>query len=474
MGLTYSSVVDASLDEVFSWHARPGAITRLAPPWQPLRVISEASGSEPLRDGRAVLGLPGGLRLVAAHQPDGYDPPRAFADSLESFPLPWRHTHQFSPAGEQATLVTDVVDTPLPARALRSMFVYRHRQLAGDLAALARARAICPDTLTIAVTGSGGLIGTALTALLSTSGHQVIRLVRRPPQHAGERYWRPEDPGPDLLSGVDAVIHLAGASIGGRFTPERKNEIRDSRILPTRLLAELAAATAAGGLRAFVVASAIGIYGPDRGEEILTEASSRGEGFLADVVADWEDATTPAAAAGIRTVRVRTGIVQTPRGGMLRLLSPLFEAGLGGRLGSGKQWLAWIGLDDLLDVYLRAVLDPGLSGPVNAVAPEPVRNIDYTRTLAGVLRRPAVLPVPGFGPRLLLGDEGAREIAQASQYVRPERLIAAGHQFRQPDLDGALRHLFGREETARPPIRTPERSRIRDRKPERESRRPEK
>ena len=165
------------------------------------------------------------------------------------------------------------------------------------------------------------------------------------------------------------------------------------------------------------------------------------------MVAGWEDAATPAAAAGIRTVRVRTGIVQTPRGGMLRLLSPLFEAGLGGRLGTGKQWLAWIALDDLLDIYLRAVLDPGLSGPVNAVAPEPARNIDYTRTLAAVLRRPAVLPVPRLGPRLLLGDEGAREIAQASQYVRPERLIQAGHQFRQPELEGALRHLFGREGT---------------------------
>jgi len=456
MGLTYSSVVDAGLADVFAWHARPGAIVRLTPPWQPVRVVREAGS---LRDGRAVLGLPGGLRWVAAHQPDRYDPPNAFADSLASLPLsavlPWRHTHQFSPVGERATLVTDVVDTPLPARALRSMFAYRHRQLDADLAALARARAICPGPLAIAVTGSGGLIGTALTALLTTSGHRVIRLVRRLPRHAGERYWRPEDPGPDLLKGVDAVIHLAGASIGGRFTPDRKAEIRDSRILPTRRLAELAAATAASpgaaspgaaSLRAFVTASAIGIYGPDRDEEILTEASPRGEGFLADVVAGWEDAAGPAAAAGIRTVQVRTGLVQTPRGGMLRLLGPLFEAGLGGRLGSGKQWLSWIGLDDLLDVYLRAVLDPGLSGPVNAVAPEPVRNIDYTRTLAGVLRRPAVLPVPGLGPRLLLGAEGARELAQASQYVQPERLTAAGHQFRQPHLEGALRHMFGRED----------------------------
>jgi uncharacterized protein (TIGR01777 family) len=301
-----------------------------------------------------------------------------------------------------------------------------------------------PDPLTIAVTGSGGLIGTALTALLTTGGHRVIRLVRRAPAHEGERQWRPEEPGPMLLSGVDAVIHLAGASIGGRFTPDRKREIRQSRITPTRRLAELAAA-AAPGLQAFVTASAIGLYGPDRGDEVLTEASPRGEGFLADVVADWEEASTPAAAAGIRTVQVRTGIVQSPRGGMLRLLSPLFAAGLGGRLGSGKQWLAWIGLDDLLDIYLRAVTDADLSGPVNAVAPEPVRNIDYTRTLASVLHRPALVPVPAFGPRLLLGAEGAAELAQASQYVRPERLIQAGHSFRQPSLEQALRHLFGRE-----------------------------
>ncbi|HEX2819111.1 MAG TPA: TIGR01777 family oxidoreductase [Streptosporangiaceae bacterium] len=445
MGFTYSTVVNEELSEVFAWHGRPGAITRLTPPWQPVRVLQEARS---LWDGQAVLGLPGGLRWVAGHQPDSYDPPNMFADVLESSPLAavlsWRHRHQFASAGERATLVTDVVDTTLPDRMLRSMFVYRHRQLADDLAAQARARVWGPDSLTIAVTGSGGLIGTALTALLTTGGHRVIRLVRRAPANEGERQWRPEEPGPMLLSGVDAVIHLAGASIGGRFTPDRKREIRQSRITPTRRLAELAA-TAAPGLQAFVTASAIGLYGPDRGDEVLTEASPRGEGFLADVVADWEEASTPAAAAGIRTVQVRTGIVQSPRGGMLRLLSPLFAAGLGGRLGSGKQWLAWIGLDDLLDIYLRAVTDADLSGPVNAVAPEPVRNIDYTRTLASVLHRPALVPVPAFGPRLLLGAEGAAELAQASQYVRPERLIQAGHSFRQPSLEQALRHLFGRE-----------------------------
>jgi uncharacterized protein len=475
VGLKFSSVVDAPQDEVFAWHTRPGAITRLMPPWPPVQVEQEAGS---VRDGQAVLRLPAGLRWVAAHQPGDYDPPDKFTDVLTSLPLaavlPWRHTHQFTPAGPSATRVTDMVQTPLPPRVLRPMFAYRHRQLAGDLAAHTRARELCPDPLTIAVTGSGGLIGTALTALLSTGGHHVIRLVRRPPRHTGERYWRPDDPAPDLLSGVDAVIHLAGASIAGRFTPGRKQEIRDSRITPTRRLAELAAAsvttdaaasantsaatsvtTGAPGLRAFVTASAIGIYGPDRGDEVLTETSARGEGFLADVVAAWEEATAPAAQAGVRTVQVRTGIVQTPRGGMLRLLCPLFEAGLGGRLGSGRQWLSWIGLDDLLDIYLRAVTDQVLSGPVNAAAPVPVRNAEYTATLAGVLHRPAVLPVPAFGPRLLLGGEGASEIAEASQYVRPQRLIDAGHHFRHPELESVLRHVLGREPAILPATPVP-------------------
>ena len=451
MELKYSSVVDAPLSEVFAWHTRPGAITRLMPPWSPVRVEREA---ESVRDGEAVLRLPGGLRWVAAHQPGQYDPPHEFADVLTSLPLPWRHTHQFTVAGQNSTRVTDLVQTPLPARVLRPMLAYRHRQLADDLAAQARARDLSPDQLTIAVTGSSGLIGTALTALLSTAGHRVIRLVRRPPRHPGERYWRPEEPAADLLRGVDALIHLAGASIGGRFTDGRKAEIRDSRITPTRRLAELAA-DAAPGLRAFVTASAIGIYGPDRGDEVLTETSERGDGFLAGVVADWEAAAAPAVQAGLRTVQIRTGLVQTPRGGMLHLLYPLFAAGLGGRLGSGKQWLAWIGLDDLLDIYLRAVLDPALSGPVNAVAPAPARNADYTAVLAGLLHRPALIPVPPLGPRLLLGAEGAREIAEASQYVCPQRLINAGHHFRYPELEGALRHVLGREPAVRPAIRIP-------------------
>ena len=220
-------------------------------------------------------------------------------------------------------------------------------------------------------------------------------------------------------------MHLAGASIAGRFTEAHKTAIRDSRIEPTRRLAE-AAADAADGPRTFVSASAIGIYGFDRGDAVLCEESVRGDGFLADVVADWEAATEPAAEAGLRVVTVRTGIVQSARGGTLRLFRPLFAAGLGGRLGDGRQWLSWIGLDDLLDVYYRALYDTALTGPVNAVAPEPVRNADYTKALGRVLHRPAVLPVPSFGPRLLLGEQGARELAEANQRVVPTKLRDVG------------------------------------------------
>jgi uncharacterized protein len=459
MSISYSSVVDAPIDEVFGWYGRPGALNRLAPPWQPVRVGQEATS---LRDGRAVLLLPGGARWVAQHQSDGYDPPRQFVDQLVpdgmtstalARVLSWRHVHGFHEAAGGATRVSDDVQTTVPEAALRQMFGYRHRQLAADLKAQRWARDRHPEPLTVAVTGSSGLIGTALTALLTTGGHRVIKLVRHPvkPGTENERQWDPSQPAPDLLNGVDAVVHLAGASIAGRFTEAHKRAVRDSRIEPTRRLAELAASTkTADGsvLAAFISASAIGYYGADRGDEVLTEDSARGTGFLADVVADWEAATQPATDAGLRTVLMRTGIVQSPKGGSLRLLWPLFEAGLGGRIGDGRQWLSWISIDDLADVYLRALVDPDLSGPVNAVAPDPVRNSDYTVTLGKVLRRPTLIPVPGFGPRLLLGPEGAREVADASQRIRPDALLTAGHPFRYTRLDPALRHLLGHVQDA--------------------------
>lgn len=426
------------VEEVFGWHARPGALERLTPPWQPIRVEREAGS---LRDGTAVLALPGRRRWVARHLPEEYVEGHRFADELASrpflAPVRWRHVHELHDDGGQTVLV-DHVDTWLPARLLRPMFGYRHRQLAGDLAAHAWARALRPEPMTVAVTGSSGTIGRALTALLTGGGHRVVRLVRRPARAADERTWRPDDPAPALLDGVDAVVHLAGASIAGRFTDAHRTAVRESRVGPTRRLAE---AVARAGVPTFVSASAIGFYGPDRGDEELTEDSARGEGFLADVVADWERAA--GAATGARVVLVRTGIVQTPRGGALRLQRPLFAVGLGGPIGSGRQWLSWIGIDDLVDVYLRALVDDRLSGPVNATAPAPVRGREYAAALGRALHRPALVPAPALGPRLLLGSQGAEEVALASQRVLPTRLGALGHHFREVEVEAALRHLLG-------------------------------
>jgi uncharacterized protein len=448
MGIEYESVIDHPLAEVFAWHTRPGAMARLVPPWQPMTVVAE---TDSLADGQAVLGLPGGLRWIAQHDRDGFDPPHRFVDALSSAgprSLPprvigwWRHTHEFSAEAGGGTRVRDEVDTTVPGAALRPTFVYRHRQLADDLAAHRDAADAGAEPMVVAVTGASGLVGTALTAFLTTGGHRVIRLVRGPARAKDERQWRPEAPAADLLSGVDAVIHLAGASIAGRFTEGHKAAIRDTRIEPTRKLAQ-AAADSDGGPSVFVSASAVGFYGYDRGDALLCEDSVRGDGFLADVVADWEAATGPAADAGMRVVNVRTGVVQAAAGGTLRLLRPLFLAGLGGRLGNGEQWLSWIGIDDLLDVYYRALYDARLTGPVNAVGPEPVRNSEYTKSLAGVLHRPALLPVPSFGPRLLLGGQGVRELAEADQRVVPTKLTQLGHRFRHATVSDALAHQLG-------------------------------
>ena len=441
MSIEHSSVVDHPMDTVFAWHQRPGAFERLMPPWQPVRLI-EAAGS--LADGTAVIGLPGGIRWVAQHS--GYDPPHRFVDDLVSLPLRWHHVHSFAPEGPSRTRVTDAVTTPIPAALLRRMFVYRHTQLRDDLDVIAELRQLDPAVRTVAVTGSSGLVGRALCAFLSTAGHRVIRLVRRQPRTEDERSWIPDDPDPASFEGVDAVVHLAGASIAGRFSDRHKRAIAASRIDPTRRLAD--AVVHSHGPRVLVVASAIGYYGPDRGDDLLDETAGRGRGFLADVVAGWEEASEGAVDAGLRVVTVRTGVVLSTRGGLLKLLVPAFRAGLGGRMGTGRQWLSWIDLDDLTDVYARAVVDGHLTGVLNAVAPAPVRNGDFAATLAHVLHRPALLPVPEAALGVVVGAEGVRELVGASQRVDPRRLEAVGFRFRRPQLDASLRYQLGRIELA--------------------------
>ncbi len=296
----------------------------------------------------------------------------------------------------------------------------------------------------VAITGSSGLVGTALVRFLQAGGHQVLRLVRRRARTSDEARWDPdwsEIDGP-ALEGVDAVVHLAGENLArGRWTEEKKLRLRTSRVGPTRLLSETLASLARKP-RVLVSSSAVGYYG-DHGEEWLDEKSPAGEDFLARLTADWESATRQAADAGIRVVNLRTGMVLSPEGGALAKMLPVFRTGLGGVFGSGRQYVSWIAIDDLVSAIDHLMASVGVSGPVNAVAPSPVTNAELTKTLGRVLGRPTIAPVPAFALRLAFG-EMADAALLASQRVRPERLIACGYRFRYPELEGALRELLRR------------------------------
>jgi uncharacterized protein (TIGR01777 family) len=292
----------------------------------------------------------------------------------------------------------------------------------------------------IAVTGASGLIGSSLAASLSTTGHDVVPIVRRETGRAGEVAWDPHAGVIDTaaLEGVDAVVHLAGAPIGRRWTAGRKREIIESRERGTRLLAT-ALTTLERRPRVFVSASAVGIYG-SRGDEVLIESSEHGSDFLATVCEAWEGTTRPAAEAGIRVVNLRFGVVLEAL--LSRLLRP-FRLGLGGRVGNGRQWLSWIALDDATAAIREALSNFSLQGPVNAASPLPVTNAELTRTLGRVLHRPTVIPVPAAAISLAFGEMG-RSVLLASQRATPERLEAAGFAFAYPELEAALLHALGR------------------------------
>lgn len=452
MSIDLTCSIDVNPVEAWRYFASPGAFLRLSPPFMPLRPVREADS---LRDGVAVLeprtALPGplgtafGPKWHARHEPAGYVEGEQFVDRCVSQPYAaatgWVHHHTVTAGPDGTAVLGDRVTARVPGRLLAPVFAYRYRQMAADLDVIASSGT--GRQLTIAVTGASGLVGTALTALLGVAGHRVIRLVRGTARGPGERRWDTSAPASDLLDDVDVLVHLAGASIAGRFTDSHLAKVRDSRIGPTRRLAELVADR--DGATTLVCASAVGYYGADRGDERLTEDSDPGSGPLAEIVSDWELACEPARRSRARVVSVRTGIVLSGAGGMLPALAAITRTGLGGRLGSGRQWMSWIALDDLTDIYLRAVVDPALSGVVNATAPEPVTNAEFTRVLGSVLRRPTLVPVPGWAPSLILGSRGSDELALADQRVVPQVLAGAVHRFRYPGLRAALDHELGAE-----------------------------
>lgn len=295
-----------------------------------------------------------------------------------------------------------------------------------------------PRTPRVLLTGASGLLGAATRQALLAEGCAVHTLVRRAPAVPTEHTWNPATGLLDAnsLEGFDAVIHLAGENIAARrWSPEQKRRIRDSRVLGTRLLAERLAERRPKSA-VLICASATGYYG-SRGDEVLTESAAAGTGFLAEVCHEWEAATAPAEAAGIRVVRLRLGLVLARQGGALAAMLPLFKLGLGGRLGNGRQWWSWLALTDAVRIIQFAIHQPALSGPVNAVAPEPVTNREFTQTLASVLRRPAFLPAPAFLLRLAVG-EAAEALLLASARVQPAALTANGFRFAQPTLREAL------------------------------------
>ncbi|MFA6287029.1 MAG: TIGR01777 family oxidoreductase [Opitutaceae bacterium] len=458
--LSFSSRIriEQAAAKVFAWHERTGAFERLAPPWQQLELVARSGG---IRDGETVslrtkIG-PVWVRWDVEHR--DYVAGVQFRDVQTRGPFAeWEHEHRFELADgvDHACMLTDTIAYRLPfglfgrifggafARSeLMRLFSYRHAVTKADIEGAARTISVRPMKFLIA--GASGLVGRALIPFLQTQGHTVVRLVRRPVQATDEVFWDPAkgELSAEAMRGVDVVINLSGEGIAdARWSAGRKEVILRSRVDSTRTLVQAMGRMTRHRPFVFISGSATGFYG-SQGDAVLDEGSPRGTGFLAGVCEAWEHEAREAEALGVRVVRLRTGVVLTPAGGALAKMLPAFLAGAGGRLSSGKMWMSWISMDDLVGAIYHAVLDRRCEGAVNAVAPGAVTNAEFTRVLAKVLRRPAILPVPRLALGVIFG-EMARETLLASARVTPGKLRASHYVFRHGTLEEALRHELGR------------------------------
>lgn len=459
MRFTYSTELpDHDPESVFDWHERPGALERLTPPWGEVEVLKRSGGIDD--GGEVKLRIKRGPTSFDWHlRHRDYEYGRQFRDEQVSGPLKsWVHTHGFSPLEGGGTLVSDEVELepPLgPAGAalgpvflrteLARLFRFRYRRLFTDLAR--HAEHAGKPRLTVAITGSTGMIGESLTHFLTTGGHRVIRVVRDSRRVGdGRVFWNPAvgEIDAEALKGADAVVHLAGTSIGsGRWTAARRKSILESRVKATELISRTLAELR-GGPKVLISASAVGFYG-DRGSETLDESASSGKGFLAEVCRAWEAATRPAERAGLRVVHLRGGVVLSPAGGAIGQMLLPFKMGVGGRLGSGKQYMSWIDLDDHVALIHHVLYTDSLRGPVNSTAPHPVTNATFTDALGRAVGRPTVIPVPALALKAVFGELGTEALLWG-QRVLPRKALEAGFRFFYDGVEESLRFELGREE----------------------------
>jgi uncharacterized protein (TIGR01777 family) len=449
------SHIPFSADAVFAQHARPGALERLTPPWAHVRVLKREGGIH--NGGTVLLSIKGGpteIKWGVKHT--DYEEGRLFQDEQLDGPFKhWVHAHRFIPADDGGCFMEDEIDWAPPGgaagrlfaegyleRELNRAFSFRHRRLENDLTLHSRYKG---KPLRVLLTGSSGLIGTALTHFLTVGGHTVVPLTRgRVSDNPDAPTWDPKARrlDPRVFDGIDAVVHLAGESLAAfRWTEEKKERILSSRREGTALLAG-AMAKLPRPPKVLVSASAVGYYG-DRGNDLITEESSPGKGFLAMVCREWEGATVKAKKAGIRVVNLRTGFVISPLGPGLGKMLPPFKAGLGGRIGSGRQYMSWIDLSDQIGLIHHALIRPGVVGPLNATAPNSVPNSAFTDALGRVLGRPTVMPLPTIAVRGMLGEMGTELLLKGARVV-PKKAEDTGYEFLFANLEESLRFQLGK------------------------------
>ena len=457
---TFSSLFPCSARELYEWHRRSGALERLIPPWEHTRVAVRTGGIDP--GGRVVLAMHAGPIPYQWHARHIENlPGLMFRDIQERGPFTrWTHTHRFSDTDDGA-LLEDQIDYALPGQAilpgfatdlvdrtLMRVFRYRQATLRDDIGLHLRCST---KPLRVLISGASGVLGSALRPLLTTGGHEVWTLVRRPPDRSKlEIYWNPERDQLNLagLPAFDGVIHLAGDNIGeGRWTSDKKKRVIDSRVQGTGLIARTIADLPVQP-KVFLSASAVGFYGNCL-DCCMREEDSAGTDFISDVCTLWEHSAQPAEEAGIRTVFLRISVVLSPQGGALKRLLATSAIGFSSRFGAGDQYISWIGINDMVGALLHALTCDSLNGPVNIAAPQSTTNSRLMHTLARVMRRPLLPPVPAKLLKTLYGQM-ASEVLLGGCRVATDKLQQSGYTFRHADLEQALRHLLGRFEDSGP------------------------